>query len=387
MTSDESKIDQVLASALRGEAVGWSSDWSRNDEAARVVGRIAYHGIAGLIANQAQKLGDWPATVLTPVREQGIALAMWELRHKEVLGELLAAFVAAKILALLLKGTALAYDLYPSPATRARGDTDLLIAAPDLDAARSILSRLGYRYQPLDEAIADDLALQEVWSLMWKGGTEHHIDLHWQLVNAPALRGVLEFSDCSIHPLALPRLSADAFAMNRVLTLVHTCIHRAMHITSPYFVDGVTYYGGDRLIWANDIHLLAVALSDAEWRRFNSLAKAQGVAKVCLNGLKTAQRSFFTKIPVWVCDELGTGGREPASAYLLASHQMVRAWKDMLAIPGWRRKLAYVGARALPSPAFIRGKYPKMSHIPLGLLYTRRMVDLIRTRRKQGEGR
>lgn len=387
MTGDEGKIDQFLASALRGEAASWPPDLSESNQAARVVERIAYHGIAGLIADQPQKLSHWPAMVLTSVREQGIALAMWELRHKAVLGQLLAALAEEKILVLLLKGTALAYNLYPSPATRARGDSDLLVAPDDLGAVRSILAGLGYSCQPFDGEIGDDLALQEVWSLTWEGGTKHHIDLHWQLVNAPALRGVLEFSDCSNRPIALARLSSDAFAMNRVLTLLHTCIHRAMHITSPYFVDGVTYYGGDRLIWANDIHLLAGEFSDEEWRRFSALARAQGVARVCLNGLKTAQFSLGTKTPDWVCDELGAVGHELASAYLLDSRQLGRAWKDLLAIPGWRRKLAYIGARALPSPAFIRGKYSKMSHLPLGLLYARRMIDLICTRPKQGEGR
>lgn len=386
MTGNESKIDQLLASALRGEAATWPPDWSGANQSARVVERIAYHGIAGLIANQAQKLGDWPATVLTPVREQGIALAMWELRHKAVLGPLLAALNEEKILALLLKGTALAYDLYPSPATRARGDSDLLVAPADLGAVRSILTRLGYRCKPLDEAVADDLTLQEVWSLTWEGGTEHHIDLHWQLLNAPALRGVLEFSDCSARSIALPQLSPDALAMGHVLTLLHTCVHRAMHITSPYFVDGITYYGGDRLIWSNDISLLARSLSDTDWRHFSALAGTQGVARVCLNGLETARCSLGTKIPDWVCDELSALGPERASAYLLDSRQMGRAWKDLLAIRGWRRKVAYVAARALPSPAFVRGKYPKMSHMPLGLLYARRMVDLIRTRPKQGGG-
>lgn len=382
---NERKIDHMLASALRSEAALWPNDWNRSAEAARVVGRIAYHGIAGLIADRAQHLEKWPDAVLHPVRTQAIALAMWELRHKAVLEILLSAFADEKIVALLLKGTALAYDLYPSAATRARGDSDLLVAPTDLNAARSILAQLGYRCQPLDGGVADDLTLQEVWSQTWDGGTEHHIDLHWQLLNAPSLRGVLKFSHCASRPIALPRLSADALSMNRVLTLAHTCIHRAMHITSPYFVDGVTYYGGDRLIWANDIHLLAGALSAAEWRDFISLASTQGVAAVCLNGLKTAQRSLATRIPDLVSQALGAVGPEPASAYLLDSHQMGRAWKDLLAIRGWRRKLAYLRSRALPSRAFVRGKYPAMARMPLGLLYACRMVDLIRTRPGQSK--
>ena len=168
--------------------------------------------------------------------------------------------------------------------------------------------------------------------------------------------------------------------MNRVLTLIHTCVHRAMHLTSPYSVDGVTYYGGDRLIWAKDIDLLAGALSDAEWIQFSAAALAQGVAAVSLDGLQMARRSLGTSIPQSVLDALDSAGSEPASAYLLGSRQLGRAWQDLLAIRGLNRKLAYLGARALPSARFMRAKYPQSRHVPMVLLHMRRMIDLIRSR-------
>lgn len=381
LTISDIKIDQLLSSALRDGSAAWPTEWTQGCDAVRVVERIAYHGIAGLIVDEAQRLSDWPATVLDAVHYQGIALAMWELRHKAILITLLAALANEKILALLLKGTALAYDLYPNPATRARGDSDLLISAADLGAVRDILSRSGFRRQASNEETADDFALQEVWSLSWEGQSDHHIDLHWQLLNAPALRGILEFSDCSVQPTPLLRLGPDALAMSRVLTLIHTCIHRAMHITSPYFVDGLTYYGGDRLIWAKDIHLLAGALTQEEWTKFCGLARAQGVAGVCLEGLNFACTALGTKVPDWVIQKLGTAGPERASAYLLDLQQMGRAWRDVSAIQGWYRKLAYVGARTLPAPSFMRSKYPTMARSSVAFLYVRRMIDLFRTRR------
>ena len=380
MTDDNVLIDQLLASALRAEDAGWPSDWSGSDQSARTVERIAYHGIAGLISDQAGRLDDWPGVVLTAVRDQAIALAMWELRHKQVLGELLAALARAKIVALLLKGTALAYDLYPSPSARARGDSDILIAPADLDAARSILARLGYRRHLLDEAIADDLALQEVWSLTCGAGTQHHIDLHWQLLNAPALREVLAFATCAADPHRLPRLGPDALAMNRVLTLLHSCIHRALHLTSPYFVDGGTYYGGDRLIWAKDIDLLTKALSVDDWHCFTAAALVQGVAAVCRDGLLMSHRTLGTVTPQTVLDDLGKASYEPASVYFLGSSQVGRAWRDLRAIPSFKRKLAYVAARALPSSRFMRAKYPGNERTPLAWLHLRRVIDLFRRR-------
>jgi hypothetical protein len=382
---DTTAIDGLIAAALRGETATWPFGWVEAETRGLVLDRILYHGVAGLIADRSRTLPDWPGEVIDPVHEQGIALAMWELSHKVELTRLLTALADAGVVALLLKGSALAYDLYPNPATRARGDSDVLVAPGNLDGVRAILAKLGFVRQSPDQAVADDLALQEVWSIA-SGGFQHHIDLHWQLLNAPSLCGVLGFEDCCAEPNLLPRLAPTAIAMSRVLTLLHTTVHRAMHLTAPYFVDGVTYYGGDRLIWTKDIDLLARALSVSEWSRLSFLAERQQVAAVCLNGLRAARACLGTVIPEEVERDLGAARGEPASNYLLGSRQARRAWQDVLAIPGWRRKLAYAAQRALPSGAFLRAKYPQLSRQPVVLLHLRRLIELVRPRRSSTRG-
>lgn len=367
------RIDDLLAAALRGDPVVWPADFDEQ----RGIDRIAYHGVAGLLNEQMNQLRDWPGPVTAYLRDQGIALAMWELRHKAVIADLMDGLSAAGVDSLMLKGTALAYDLYPLPAIRARGDSDLLVARNNLPAARSVFERQGFELQPLDEGISDDLALQEVWSLRCGAGTRHHIDLHWQLINSPALSGLLDFASCGTAPLSLPRLHPAARAMSRPLTLLHSCVHRAMHLTSPYIVGGVTYYGGDRLIWARDIDLLAGALSDAEWSAFSAAAIAQGVAAVCVSGLGFARRTMATQVPNDVMRSLEAARGERASSYLLDAGQARRAWLDFQAIPGLRSKMAYVGARSLPSEAFMRGKYPALADRPLALLHLKRIIELV----------
>ena len=371
----QNEMDGLLAAVLRGEA----PQWPAGGEAALAVERILYHGIAGLVTERSRDLSGWPSAVLTPVRDQAIAQAMWEMRHKPLLADLLAAFAEAGIIALLLKGSALAYDLYSEPSARSRGDSDVLIAPGDLAEARHVLGRLGFA-RGSDEIASDELALQEIWSIAGEDGLQHHIDLHWQLLNAPALAGVMVFDACAADPLALPRLGPGAMAMTRVATLLHTCIHRAMHITNPYFVDGMTYYGGDRLIWAKDIDLLASALSEVEWEAFGTAAIRQAVALVALNGLEIAHTALGTQVPRQVSERLGTAQGEAASAYLLSSGQARRSFRDLLAIPGFRGKIAYATRRALPSAAFMRSKYPDMAERPLAALHARRMIDLVRPR-------
>ncbi len=91
-------------------------------------------------------------------------------------------------------------------------------------------------------------------------------------------------------------------------------------------------------------------------------------------------------MPLDVLEALGKPRDEPASAYLLGSGQARRAWADLKAIRGWRRKLAYVGARGLPSARFMRGKYPELAGKPLAVLHLKRMIDLVRPRPGQDGG-
>src|SRR5688572_28735215 len=92
--------------------------------------------------------------------------------------------------------------------------------------------------------------------------------------------------------------------MDRVRTQIHTCVHRALHRTAPYFVGGTAHYGSDRLIWTHDIHLLAGALTPGEWSGLPGLAAGKGVAAICREGLQAAQIDLKTPIPADVLDAL-----------------------------------------------------------------------------------
>lgn len=382
----DARIDALLATALRGEEAAWPSDWSDEAHQYAVVERALYHGLPGLLVERADCLVAWPDAVVAPLKEQALGRAMWELRHQRVLTSLLTELAAGSVKSVILKGTAVAYDLYENPATRARGDTDLLIHKADLPRARAILAEQGFVRDANAEGVGEDILLQEIWRLTYPDGTNHDIDLHWQTMNAPALERVLSVDECFLAPLPLPRLSLAAMTLDRVTMLTHTIIHRAGHITSPYFLGNVAYYGGDRLIWAVDIHRLAEALSDAEWRRLVEIAREKGLGEVCLNGLQFAQGKLGTELPRFAIDALGSTLRQSSAArYLLRSGQFERAWRDFQAQPSWRQKAAYLAARTLPSPAFIRAKYPGMHARPLPILYLRRAMDLLRERPGRSE--
>lgn len=370
---DTGPADRLLARAMQ-EVTPWPEDVSPELAAERAL----YHGIAGCLTGS---LPSWPSSVSEPLRRTATAQAMWELRHRQVLGALLEALHHAGVRALVLKGSALAYDLYDPPASRARGDSDILVAPADVEAARSVLSGQGFAHYYDAPGADEDVRLQETWRKRTPEGRLHDIDLHWQALNAPALARLLPFEEALRQAIPLPRIGPHAFGLSRPMALLLACAHRAQHIVIPYFVDGTIHYADDRLIWLRDIDLLAQALSPAEWEAVVGLSAAGGLSAVVLEGLQMAARRLGTPLPADVADRIAGSPQDTRPArYLLSSRQAGRAWHDLRAAQGLRGKAVFLWGRLLPPAAFMRGRYPQRDREPLALLYLRRVLEFLRPR-------
>ena len=368
------ELDALLSTALCGAG---SLPSLSHDDAPALVDRVTYHGVAALLASEG-RMARWPASVTEQVQSIALAQSMWELRHISLLRPLLASFSDEKIPVLLLKGTALAYDIYDTPAERARGDSDLLIDERHVNRARELLRVAGFASRGEGAFLPPALRSQESWSKRTSDGLLHCIDLHWRPLNSPALDKIFTADEWFANARPLPRLSDEAMAAGRPQMLLHACLHRSLHECAPYQVGQVTHFGGNRLIWLWDIRLLGRSMSDLEWRQFCGLARAKGVGVACRDGLQAAGDRLGPSAPDWVLDELDSG---PASTAYLSGGQLRRAWLDWRAIPGMSRKLRYIRARILPDRQFMRAKYPLLRNRPLPVLYARRFAELLRRRR------
>lgn len=326
-----------------------------------VLAAVAYHGIGPLLLSRSG------AAALMP---EARARAMWELRHRALLARLLAAFAAGGVAVLVIKGTALAYDLYPDPALRPRGDTDLLILPAARVQARAILAAQGFRRASGHDSPPG--ALQEGWvHVPADGGPAHEIDLHWQAFNSPALGPALPVEEALAEAVPLPRLAPEARALSRPHGLLHACLHRAKHIHSPYFSAGKAHYGGDRLIWLCDIDLLARALTPEAWESFTTRATARGAAPVCAAALGDAERLFATPLPARAMARLHAARPGAATLYLQSATRR-RALADLRA-SGPQSRRAYLRSRLFPPASALRSQYPR-SRLPVPLLWLRRLL-------------
>jgi hypothetical protein len=212
------------------------------------------------------------------------------------------------------------------------------------------------------------------------GGGEHTLDLHWKINNSELLSRLFSYEELREAALPLPGLSPHALGAGPVHALLIACMHRAGHKQAPYFVDGVAHYSGDRLIWLYDIHLLALALSAAQWDEFLRLAGQKGLRAVCLEGIEQTRSRLATPVPQQVLDELGRpGSPEPAAQYLDARH-LKRRWLDLCAHEGLAGKLRFARELAFPPAAYMRERFPHARPNWLPWLYILRGLGGLRRR-------
>jgi hypothetical protein len=363
-------IDNLMCVLLRGEVMPWpyASGAGAIDD---FLSRADYHGVKPLL-HERLKASNWPEALLQSLREQALAAAGWELRHRQLLMRTLAALADIGIQPVLFKGTALAYSLYASPVLRARGDTDLIVPPDSLTSTDAALSRLGF---DRDLAVAGEfVSYQANYSWQADGREPHTLDLHWRINNSEVLANLFSYEELRASAQALPKLSSQANGAGPVHALLLACMHRATHKQNPMYVDGVAHYGGDRLIWLYDIHLLAGAFSSLDWDEFVRLADGKGLRAVCLEGMERARACFGTQYPENVLAALGRAGRVEAPAVYLESGKSRQQWLDFCAIPGAGSKLRFLRELGFPSAAYMSRKYPDARPAWLPWLYLRRAL-------------
>ena len=337
-----------LRALLRGESAEWPAGTTTAD-AAQFAESIEQNGLGPLVY---ARLPDWP--IQSSLRGIAIRAAIGESPRLADVREVLAAFGANGIRVLIIKGTGLAYDIYPSPELRPRGDTDLLIAESDLENVREIMHGRGYT-SPLTSG--DSLAVRQ--QSFTRGG--HVYDVHWDVANSPVVRDALPFEELFRRAIAVPRIAPNALAPAHVDALLLACIHRVAH-----------HHDIERLIWLYDIHLLREAMTADEQARFWRLAAERRVVAICERSIELAD-DWFAAAPHdrardWLTEE-ERARDEPSAAFLDAGRRRGAVLTNDLKALSWSDRLRRMRELALPPLGFMRQSFPSAPAAALPVLY------------------
>lgn len=291
------------------------------------------------------------------LRDIALHAAAAEPLRLEDLRALLRGFAERMIGVLIIKGSALAYDVYDAPELRPRADTDLLIDRGDIERVRALFAELGYHARVLS---GDPHAnRQQAFERADRFGVEHVYDVHWDIANTPVVRGALSFEELLLRAMPLPRIGPSAVAPSHVDALLLACIHRVAH-----------HHDSDRLIWLYDIHLLREQLSPAEHEAFWRRAAERRMVAICERSIELAD-DWFARAPHdraadWLKD---VPKDEPSAAFLDRNRSRGAVLAGDLKALGWRGRLERLRDLALPPAEFMRASFPGAPRYALPLLY------------------
>ncbi|MCF6354603.1 MAG: nucleotidyltransferase family protein [Candidatus Polarisedimenticolaceae bacterium] len=325
------------------------------------------HGITPLLHYQLQ-----PATITTQFPRQSMEKlhaqatleAAAELARNHELRQVLAALADGGIQPLLMKGTPLAYLIYPNPTLRPRCDTDLLFPIAEKENTCHILTALGYQFP--NAVSGNFVRLQATCIKKEKNGFIHQLDLHWKISNLPYFASLLRYENLIKNALSVPELGPNAYTLALADALLFACLHRTGHIA-----DGE----GNRLIWLYDIHLLCEALTPNELEYFIGQAHTHRITALCLDALEQTQLRFHTKLSDATLSQLKdySSQPEPSARYLQGS-RIAQLKCNLILLPTIMDKLAYIGEILFPSQSYMLAKYKARNRLLLPLLYLHRFI-------------
>ena len=336
----------MFEAILKGEPVPWPALQMSPEAFLR---SCEQQGLTGLVyARTVDRSvgGGWPSAVLDGLAAAVRARTAQDLLRRAEVTRVLDALAGAGLSVVLLKGTPLAYNVYPTPAARPRTDTDILIPYEQVDRLRQAMAELGYG-APLfcsGDLLFCQFPLQRTDAF----GVVHRFDCHWRISTQSVFADVLTFEEASARSIPVPALGEHARTLAPADALLLACVHPVMH-----------HRNAPSLLWMFDVHLLAAALSHEEFERFAERAIAKQVAAICVQQLRAAALTFGSPVPDAVLRGLAAiEGPEPSAAYLGRG----RGWGSELVaslrgLPRWRDRLRLLREVAFPTAAYIREAY------------------------------
>lgn len=365
--------ERAVCGILLGNTEPWPDDLSES-RSERFLEHAAYHGIMPLLhralrRNPASR--QWPGLLSeTLERNAKEALTLDLIRTRELV-RTLAALEENGVGPLLMKGAPLAHTLYEDSSLRPRGDTDILVAGCDRISTAQTLAQLGYRQA---NAISGQLvSYQSSSTLLDDFGVAHDLDVHWRISNHQGFARALTYHELSESSEPVAALGEPARGLSLVHGLLLACMHLASHVNVPCYTNRGPRYGGHRLIWLYDIHLLVNTLARHELDGFVDSARRKEVTRVCREALRRTYDCFPTPATGETLNRLSEGRQEATALYLRRS-RVAQVAGDLGSLSSTGDRVRLLAEHLLPPAEYMLHKYRVSNASWLPVLYLRRLM-------------
>jgi hypothetical protein len=273
--------------------------------------------------------------------------------------EVLGVFREAECRSILVKGPAIAGELYEAGAMRYYSDTDLLVAPADLERAGEALSAAGFT---LVFDHGDHSGITEPHAQEWgRDGLGRSVDLHWRFpgIGAPA-QHAWEVLAGRTEPIVV------AGAVGETLDRAGLALLVALH---------AAHHGTMRSTPLSDLERAVDRLDMATWEDARSLATRLEALEGFAAGLR------LTPEGAALARALDLPDVTSARVRLTAAHHEPGALGvlDLLEAPTLRARLRVARAALVPPPSYMRAKsaLARRGRAGLVLAYLARAVERV----------
>lgn len=273
------------------------------------------HGLLPLLHDRLATLdrGRAPADVGAQLRGSYCTSLLRNRRLAAELARVAAALHRAGVDVIVLKGGALAPTVYDHPAQRPMTDLDLLVPPGQAGAAATVLEAEGYH--PSGSVPAHMLPFQQRFGggvewLRREEGTTTRLDVQHDLVGVDWCRGLFRVAPEALWAAARPLHwdGAEALQLSAEDTLVHLCLHPAVH--HGYASSLLGYADLDRLVERQE--------PASFWPGFVERAGRLRVRTAAYRGLLGARHLLGTPVPDEVLRALAPGALQARALARLA---------------------------------------------------------------------
>jgi len=240
------------------------------------------------------------------LKESFIKHAAKQLLFEQALFEIDSAFQKEEITFIVQKGMALAYILYPDPATRPMVDIDLYLHKKDLLEAVTVLKAVGYKMNWSD--FEEELMIFGGELSFYKENAPV-IELHWGLEQYERFKGIVKIDEEALWERAVSyTISGKTF---KTFCPEHQLFALSIHL-------GLIHRFRGSLKWYLDIDQSVMKFGeDLDWEELFQTARRWGIERVFCQVLLATQELFNTPLPALPIQNSSFFLRHPIFQWLL----------------------------------------------------------------------
>jgi hypothetical protein len=371
----------AILSALRSlhappEAPGEPSPWSGLTQAEweQLAQLAVKEGVAPLLYQAWRGCGALPADVLSRLHQTYLLTAMSNALRFEELTRSLHALSGAGIQVIVLKGAALAVDVYADPGLRPMVDVDLLIHRGDMPQALALFQALGYAVEGAEIHAGATLTYENEIALVKPGRASVLLpqittELHWSLLDSPFHQLVVDMNWFWTTAQPLDFEGEETLMLGVEAQLLHLCAHLWLH------------HRGEGLLWLHDIAtIIHRHQATIEWGTLLSRAQDFHIVLPLQRTLPLVADAWAAPVPAATLEQLRalvpSLAEERVFRWLTAESRppAQRFWADLWGQPDWDQRASFAMRQLFPTPAYMRQRYQTGTGWALPLFYPYRWL-------------